>query len=111
MSRNRILGYLTTGPAAALILAACGMNFSRGSQPYVLQQPPSQRELLPDQQVQQVLNRFAFGGRPGDAARVRAMGVDRWVALQLEPRRIDDRATDRMVASYETLDEPASELR
>ena len=109
MSRNRILGYLTTGPAAALILAACGMNFSRGSQPYVLQQPPSQRELLPDQQVQQVLNRFAFGGRPGDAARVRAMGVDRWVALQLEPRRIDDRATDRMVASYEMLDKPTSE--
>ena len=110
MSRTRTLGYLTTGAATALILAACGMNFSQGSQPNVPQQLPPQRELLPDQQVQQALNRFAFGGRPGDAARVRAMGVDRWIALQLEPRRIDDRATERMIASYVMLDEPTSEI-
>jgi hypothetical protein len=110
MGRNRTVGHAIAGAAAALIVSACGLNISQGSPPYVISQLPPQRELLPDQQVQQVLNRFAFGGRPGDAARVRAMGVDRWVALQLEPRRIDDRATDRMIASYAMLDEPTSEM-
>jgi uncharacterized protein (DUF1800 family) len=86
------------------------MSIASGSPSSAAWQLPPQRELLPDQQVQQVLDRFAFGGRPGDAARVRAMGVDRWVALQLHPERIDDRATDRVVASYEMLHEPTAEI-
>ena len=47
---------------------------------------------------------------PGDAARVRAIGVDEWIALQLAPDRIDDRATDALVASYEGLRIPTSDL-
>ncbi len=58
------------------------------------------REQLPDEQIQQVLNRLAFGPRPGDAAAVRAMGVDKWIELQLHPERIDDRATDALMARY-----------
>ncbi|HEY9427381.1 MAG TPA: DUF1800 domain-containing protein [Gemmatimonadaceae bacterium] len=113
MGRNRMnrkVGVAATGAIATLILAACGITIAQGSAPSVRSTLPPQRELLPDQQVQQVLDRFAFGGRPGDAARVRAMGVDRWIALQLHPERIDDRATDRMIASYEMLDVPTSEM-
>ena len=61
------------------------------------------RELLPDQQIQQVLNRLAFGARPGDVAKVRVLGVDKWIDLQLHPDRIDDRAADAVVASYPSL--------
>jgi uncharacterized protein (DUF1800 family) len=68
------------------------------------------REQTADQQVQQVLNRLGFGPRPGDVARVREMGVDRWIARQLAPERIDDRAADAVVASYEGLRIPTSEL-
>ncbi|HET7550132.1 MAG TPA: DUF1800 domain-containing protein [Gemmatimonadaceae bacterium] len=107
---NRRIGVAATGAIATLVLAACGITIAQGSASGVGSVLPPQRELLPDQQVQQVLDRFAFGGRPGDAARVRAMGVDRWIALQLHPERIDDRATDRMMASYEMLHEPTSEL-
>jgi uncharacterized protein (DUF1800 family) len=109
MGRNRTIGVAAAGAVASIILAACTINLSQGAPSGATSLPP-QRELLPDQQVQQVLNRFAFGGRPGDAARVRAMGVDRWIALQLHPERIDDRAADRVVASYEMLHEPTSEL-
>ncbi|MDB4916825.1 MAG: hypothetical protein JWM95_4469 [Gemmatimonadetes bacterium] len=72
--------------------------------------PSEPREQTADQQVQQVLNRLAFGPRPGDVAKVREMGVDQWIALQLAPDRIDDRAAERIVASYETLNKPTTEL-
>jgi uncharacterized protein (DUF1800 family) len=68
------------------------------------------REQTADQQVQQVLNRLAFGARPGDAARVRALGVDQWIALQLAPDRIDDGAADAMLTSYEGLRMPTADL-
>ena len=71
---------------------------------------PESRELLPEQQIHQVLNRLAFGARPGDVDRVRKMGVDRWIALQLSPEKIDDRATDEIVARYETLGANTAEL-
>ena len=73
----------------------------------------STRELTADQQVLQVLNRLAFGPRPGDVARVRQMGVDRWMAWQLDPAAIDDRATDDFVSRFpsyrETIDQLAAD--
>lgn len=78
-------------------------------------QPPSAatlaaREQTADQQVQQVLNRLAFGPRPGDAAAVRAMGVDRWIDRQLYPDRIPDTAATAFLAHYETLHKSSEEL-
>ena len=68
------------------------------------------RELLPDEQVQQVLNRLSFGPRPGDVEKVRAMGVDKWIATQLTPERIDDAAADDLISQYQTLHESTSDL-
>src|SRR5215468_2229797 len=64
------------------------------------QQRAASGELLPDEQIQQVLNRMTFGPRPGDADRVRAMGIDKWIDLQLHPERIDDHAADQLLGSY-----------
>ena len=68
------------------------------------------RELLPDEQVQQALNRLTFGPRPGDVEKVRAIGVDRWIAEQLAPNRIEDATADELVSHYQTLNAPTSEL-
>ena len=98
--------------ALLLLVASCAPPAARGSAP----QPPSQtsstepREQTADQQVQQVLNRLGFGARPGDVARVRETGIDRWIALQLAPERIDDRVADAVIASYEGLRVPTSDL-
>jgi uncharacterized protein (DUF1800 family) len=73
-------------------------------------QSSAPRELLPDEQVQQVLNRLAFGGRPGDVEQVRTMGVDRWIANQLTPERIDDKAVNELVSRYETLNASTEDL-
>ena len=68
------------------------------------------RELLPDEQVQQALNRLTFGPRPGDAEKVRAIGVDRWITEQLAPNKIDDATADQLLDHYQTLNAPTSEL-
>jgi uncharacterized protein (DUF1800 family) len=78
--------------------------------PIVVVTPTEPREQTADQQVQQVLNRLAFGARPEDVANVRRIGVDRWIALQLAPDRIADTTADRVLASYEMLGRPTSDL-
>ena len=60
-------------------------------------------DLLPDEQIQQVLNRLTFGARPGDAERMRAMGIEAWIDQQLSPERVDDSRTDALVARYAVL--------
>jgi len=70
----------------------------------------AQRELLPDEQVQQVLNRLTFGARPGDAERVHAMGVDKWIDLQLHPDRIPDPAVDQLMARYPVFNEKTDDI-
>ena len=49
------------------------------------------------------LNRLTFGPRPGDADRLLAMGIDRWIDDQLHPGKIDDTALDARLAPYRTL--------
>ncbi|PYR39976.1 MAG: DUF1800 domain-containing protein, partial [Acidobacteria bacterium] len=43
-----------------------------------------------DRAVAHLLNRIAFGPRPGDVERVRAIGLDRYVDEQLHPDRVKD---------------------
>src|SRR5205823_6663220 len=95
---------------AIAAVAACAAPGSVARSPSVARQTPvytpaspAERELLPDEQVQQVLNRLAFGARPGDAATVRAMGVDRWIQAQLDPESIPDTTTDRLVGQFGAL--------
>jgi uncharacterized protein (DUF1800 family) len=108
--------------ALLLLTAACSTSAPRSASsasvrapapeeaPLIVVPATEPREQTADQQVQQVLNRLGFGPRPGDVAKVRAMGVDQWIALQLAPHRIEDGAADRIVASYEMLGKPTSEL-
>ena len=56
-----------------------------------------------DKRVIHALNRFTFGPRPGDADRVRQMGLDKWFEQQLHPEKIDDRALEARLGAYPTL--------
>ena len=64
----------------------------------LLAAPLSERE-----RATHALNRLAFGPKPGDVERVMRIGVDRWIARQLEPSRIPDAAVDARLKQYETL--------
>lgn len=68
------------------------------------------REQTADQQVLQVLNRLAFGPRPGDVAAVRTIGVDKWIEQQLHPDRVPDSSITAFLKNYTTLNQTGAEL-
>jgi uncharacterized protein (DUF1800 family) len=80
--------------------------------PYGLAAQPSTavRELPADQQIVHALNRLTFGPRPGDAQRVRSIGLDKWIEQQLHPERIDDAVLDAFVARYPTINRNDEDL-
>jgi uncharacterized protein (DUF1800 family) len=56
------------------------------------------------------LNRLTFGPRPGDVQQVMAIGVDRWIDLQLHPEKIPDAAIESRVAGFRTLHMSSKEI-
>jgi len=81
-----------------LLYAAGIVGAALGTAPALLpaQQSASaeNREQAADQQILHALNRLAFGPRPGDVQKVRAMGLDSWIEQQLAPARIPDTRMD-----------------
>ncbi len=67
-------------------------------------------KLTDDQRVLHVLNRLGFGARPGDLARVKAMGLDRYIEQQLNPEKIDDSASEARLQNLDTLRMSTAEL-
>jgi uncharacterized protein (DUF1800 family) len=92
---------------AALLTGAFALTIASAT---AAAQQPTVREQTADQQVMQVLNRLAFGPRPGEVASVRSMGVDAWIDQQLHPERINDSAMDQLMARYSLLQQDQSAL-
>lgn len=93
-------------PAAWAPLSAATFVLLSAAAPLQAQRmstPVEGREQTADQQVQHALNRLAFGPRPGDVERVRAMGVDSWIEQQLHPERIDDARMESWLKQFPTL--------
>jgi len=59
---------------------------SKGAQPSAL----FQQAISNDQKLEQALNRLTFGPRPGDIQQVQALGIKKWMDLQLHPERIPE---------------------
>ncbi len=96
-----------SGPTARRIaivaVAALITSVASSAQAQSAMSPVAGREQTADQQVHHALNRLAFGARPGDVERVRAMGVDAWIEQQLHPERITDTATEQWLTRFPTL--------
>jgi uncharacterized protein (DUF1800 family) len=56
------------------------------------------------------INRLTFGPRPGDVQRVMAIGVDKWIDLQLHPEEIDDGALNARLEPFRTTRMSTREL-
>ena len=59
--------------------------------------------LTPREQALHVLNRLAFGPRPGEVDRVAQMGVTAYLREQLYPERIPDSRLEGKLSGYSTL--------
>src|SRR5436309_5691676 len=69
------------------------------------------KELPKDQKIVQALNRLTFGPRPGNAQRVKSMGLKRWIDLQLHPERIaENPVLHAKLRTFDTLDMPVPEM-
>jgi len=60
-------------------------------------------QLLGNARVLHALNRLTFGPRPGDVAAVKAMGLNAWFEMQLNPAKIDDSALEARLAQFPAM--------
>ncbi len=66
--------------------------------------------MPPHDQVLHALNRFTFGPRPGDEAKVRQMGLDAWFEQQLHPDTIDDTGLQARLVKFPAMQLSQAEL-
>src|SRR5438094_4531837 len=66
--------------------------------------------LTPHDSALHVLNRLAYGPRPGEVDRVAADGVMRWIDRQLSPGKLDDGPLAARERRFKILDYDAGEL-
>jgi uncharacterized protein (DUF1800 family) len=75
----------------------------------LLARPSAADALAPDgpltgrERALHALDRLGYGPRPGDEARIEALGVDAWVARQLDPERIPDAALEARLKDLPVL--------
>jgi uncharacterized protein (DUF1800 family) len=95
-----------------LALAATLSNapFAASAQTAAQKRAAASPRLSEEQRAVHVLNRLAFGARPGDAERVRKLGVDNYIEQQLSPSKIDDAALEARLQRLPTLGMSNSEL-
>jgi uncharacterized protein (DUF1800 family) len=108
-----MLSRLGVGGALLLAVAAggCARPGTQASMDGVASmRSDSDRDLLPDEQIQHVLNRLGYGARPGDVAAVRELGVDRWIAQQLRPEAMADPGASSIEARYPALTSNRADL-
>jgi uncharacterized protein (DUF1800 family) len=63
-----------------------------------------------DKTILHVLNRVAFGARPGDVDQIRQMGLSAYIEQQLHPERLPDAQMAARLAGFATLDKSSREL-
>ncbi|MDQ3179022.1 MAG: DUF1800 domain-containing protein, partial [Acidobacteriota bacterium] len=68
------------------------------------------RSLTDDQKILHVLNRLGFGARDGDIARVKAVGLNKYIEQQLNPSLIDDTIAEAKVKNLDVLKMSNEEL-
>lgn len=96
---------------ASLVLGSTvGPVMNPGQAPKAGSRNGDQADTTERARARHVLNRLAFGPRPGEVERVAATGVDRYIEQQLHPERIEDRAAARYLARLEVLRLSPAEL-
>jgi uncharacterized protein (DUF1800 family) len=97
------LGRLQIGTALLLSLLGFGAFVQLALGKKKEKQASAAAQMDQRKQAAHVLNRLAFGPRPGDVDHVMAIGVDNWIDQQLHPDKIDDGALDARLSPFRTL--------
>jgi uncharacterized protein (DUF1800 family) len=100
----RIIWVLTLAIAAESTIPECVVGQSMAAD------AASSPALTPRDSAFHVLNRLAYGPRPGDVDRIAKSGVQDWIKGQLASERPDDRALTRVEPRYAILQMEPREL-
>src|SRR4030095_4780653 len=96
---------------APTCLPALSQAADRDEVRFAAKQTSNSRTVLSeDQRIIHLLNRAGFGPRPNDVHKVRQMGVERYLELQLHPSMIDDSLAAAKLQSLRTLTISPAEL-
>ena len=71
---------------------------------------PGKKQLTDEKKIIHVLNRLGFGARPGDVARVKAMGLQKYIDRQLDPASIDDSEAEAKAKNLEIFKMSTAEV-
>ena len=86
--------YVQVAPARTklAVLAAVNISLVLGVTAYGRKNPeqrsPFREPIAKQEKAEQALNRLTFGPRPGDVEHIEAIGLKKWIDLQLHPERI-----------------------
>jgi uncharacterized protein (DUF1800 family) len=61
------------------------------------------KPLTEQERATHALNRLTFGPSPGDLERVQAMGVKKWIEMQLNPEQIDDSLLEARLQTFPAM--------
>jgi uncharacterized protein (DUF1800 family) len=95
---------------AASALLASALAVVAGVIPNAQLTPLAAPAPTDERTIAHVLDRMAFGPKPGDVERVRQLGLSAYIDRQLHPERIDDRAVDVRLDGLATLKMSSAEI-
>ena len=99
-------GLFLVRAVTALLLGAMALpGMAIGSRPV-----GKSKALTEDQKILHVLNRLGFGARPGDVAKVKAMGLQKYIDQQLNPSTISDSVAENKVKNLEVFNLSTAEV-
>src|SRR5918992_3910423 len=96
-------------PLAALVAVAVLTMAAAAPAPSALHMPWREAGWSEREAAAHLLDRFAFGARPGEVEKVVAVGLDRWMERQL-PAHPPDRDLYRRLERLDALEMSAAEM-
>lgn len=102
------LSGLTAVLTTATACSAVGQELARQELPEMLTLPPADTAVV--NPILRFLNRAGYGPKPGDLARVTAMGLAAYLEEQLHPDEIEDTAADLLLRSQTLAQMDVSQL-
>jgi uncharacterized protein (DUF1800 family) len=94
----------------ALVLLCLGLACAAPELLAKKKEKPADSQADQRKRAVHALNRLTFGPRPGDVQQVMAVGIEKWIDLQLHPEKINDGALESRLASLRTVRMSSREL-
>ena len=105
-SSPSIAGLFTRALAGCLILSLVqepAILLAAAAPSWHSKRAPAVRPLTEEERAAQALNRLTFGPRPGDLERIQAIGVKKWIEMQLNPEQVDDSLLEARLQSFPAM--------